>query len=245
MTGKVAVVTGGSRGIGRAIAERFARDGARVVVNYARSVEQAEQVVAGIRAGGGDAVAVQADMGEPEEIARLFELTMERFGRLDTLVNNAGTYQAHRLENIDGSHYAAVFDVNVRGVLLASREAARRFGDEGGRIINISSGAARAAVPGGSVYAASKAAIEAFTRCHAAELGPRGVTVNAVAPGFTESDMLDVALPTQARDAMIALTALGRLGRPDDIAEVVAFLASENARWITGEVIGASGGLRA
>lgn len=245
MTGKVAVVTGASRGIGRAVAERFARDGARVVVNYARSGDQAEQVVAGIRERGGEAIAVRADMGQPEQIAQLFEQTTERFGRLDVLVNNAGAYDAHRLERSDEAHYAALFDVNVRGVLLASREAARRFGETGGRIINISSGAARAAVPGGAVYAASKAAVEALTRCHAAELGPRGITVNAVAPGFTESDMLDVALPAEARDGMIALTALGRLGRPEDIADVVAFLTSDDARWITGETIGASGGLRA
>ncbi len=245
MTGKVAVVTGASRGIGRAVAERFARDGARVVVNYARSGDQAEQVVAGIREWGGEAIAVRADMGRPEQIAQLFEQTTERFGRLDVLVNNAGAYDAHRLERSDEAHYAALFDVNVRGVLLASREAARRFGETGGRIINISSGAARAAVPGGAVYAASKAAVEALTRCHAAELGPRGITVNAVAPGFTESDMLDVALPAEARDGMIALTALGRLGRPEDIADVVAFLTSDDARWITGETIGASGGLRA
>lgn len=245
MTGKVAVVTGASRGIGRAVAERFARDGARVVVNYARSGDQAEQVVAGIREWGGEAIAVQADMGRPEQIAQLFKQTTERFGRLDVLVNNAGAYDAHRLERSDEAHYAALFDVNVRGVLLASREAARRFGETGGRIINISSGAARAAVPGGAVYAASKAAVEALTRCHAAELGPRGITVNAVAPGFTESDMLDVALPAEARDGMIALTALGRLGRPEDIADVVAFLTSDDARWITGETIGASGGLRA
>ncbi|MDQ3308674.1 MAG: glucose 1-dehydrogenase [Gemmatimonadota bacterium] len=245
MTGKVAVVTGASRGIGRAVAERFARDGARVVVNYARSGDQAEQVVAGIREWGGEAIAVQADMGRPEQIAQLFKQTTERFGRLDVLVNNAGAYDAHRLERSDEAHYAALFDVNVRGVLLASREAARRFGETGGRIINISSGAARAAVPGGAVYAASKAAVEALTRCHAAELGPRGITVNAVAPGFTESDMLDIALPAEARDGMIALTALGRLGRPEDIADVVAFLTSDDARWITGETIGASGGLRA
>ncbi|CAN5869943.1 SDR family oxidoreductase [soil metagenome] len=244
MTGKVAMVTGASRGIGRAVAERFARDGARVVVNYARSVDQAEQVVAGIRERGGEAIAVRADMGQPEQIAQLFEQTTERFGRLDVLVNNAGAYDAHRLERSDEAHYAALFDVNVRGVLLASREAARRFGETGGRIINISSGAARAAVPGGAVYAASKAAVEALTRCHAAELGPRGITVNAVAPGFTESDMLDVALPAEARGGMIALTALGRLGRPKDIADVVAFLTSDDARWITGETIGASGGLR-
>ncbi len=245
MTGKVAVVTGASRGIGRAIAERLARDGAQVVVNYARSSERAEQVVAGIREQRGHATAIQADMGQPEEIARLFEQTAERFGRLDILVNNAGAYEARPLERSDEAHYAALFDVNVRGVLLASREAARRFGDTGGRIINISSGAARAAVPGGAVYAASKAAVEALTRCHAAELGPRGITVNAVAPGFTQSDMLDVALPMDAREAMIALTALGRLGRPEDIADVVAFLASDDARWITGETLGASGGLRA
>ena len=245
MTGKVALVTGASRGIGRAIAERLARDGARVVVNFARNAEAAQETVAGIQAEGGEAVAEQADLSQVGEVTRLFDAVTDRFGRLDVLVNNAGAYEARPLDRVDEDHFTALFDTNVLGILLASREAARRFGDGGGRIINLSSGAARAAVPGGSVYAASKAAVEAFTRCHAAELGPRGITVNAVAPGFTESDMLDVALPSEARSMMIGLTALGRLGRPEDIADVVAFLASNEARWITGEIIGANGGLRA
>ena len=155
MTGKVAVVTGASRGIGRAIAERLARDGARVVVNYARSGEQAERVAREIRAEGGESVAIQADIANPEGITRLFEFVAERFGQLNVLVNNAGAYEARPLEKSDEAHYAALFDVNVRGVLLASREAARHFGDAGGRIINISSGAAQASVPGAAVYAAS------------------------------------------------------------------------------------------
>ena len=245
MTGKVALVTGASRGIGRAVAERLAKDGARVVVNFARNTEAAQETVAAIQAEGGEAVAEQADLSQAAEVTRLFDAVTDRFGRLDVLVNNAGVYEARPLDRVDEDHFTGLFDINVLAVLLASREAARRIGDGGGRIINLSSGAARAAVPGGSVYAASKAAVEALTRCHAAELGPRGITVNAVAPGFTESDMLDMALPSEARGMMIGLTALGRLGRPEDIADVVAFLASDDARWITGEVIGANGGLRA
>ena len=216
-----------------------------MVVNFARNAEAAQETVASIQSEGGEAVAEQADLSQAAEITRLFDAVTDRFGRLDVLVNNAGAYEARPLDRVDEDHFTALFDTNVLGVLLASREAAGRFGDGGGRIINLSSGAARAAVPGGSVYAASKAAVEALTRCHAAELGPRGITVNAVAPGFTESDMLDVALPSEARGMMVGLTALGRLGRPEDMADVVAFLASDDARWITGEVIDANGGLRA
>lgn len=240
---RVAVVTGASRGIGRAVAERLTRDGVRVVVGYARSAEQAEQVVAGITAGGGEAVAIRADLSKPDEIPRLFEAATERWGRLDILVNNAAVYEGASLEDSDAAHYSAVFEPNVRGVLLASREAASRM-SEGGRIINLSSGAAAAGVPGGGVYGASKAAVEALTRSHAAELGIRGITVNAVAPGITETDMLPLAVPAPVQQVLVANTALRRLGRPEDIAEVVAFLVSDAASWITGQVIAANGGLR-
>src|SRR5581483_8770089 len=176
-------------------------------------------------------------------IPGLFEMAMLQYGRLDILVNNAGVAEFHPLSETTHQEYQRQFDVNVRGVLFASQEAAKRFGEEGGRIINITSGAAQAAPPGASVYSATKAAVEAMTKSHAAELGPRNITVNAVAPGPTETDMLREVIPPEQQRVMIEMTALRRLGTPEDIADVVAFLASEEARWVTGQVIGVSGGL--
>jgi 3-oxoacyl-[acyl-carrier protein] reductase len=240
---KVAIVTGASRGIGAAIAVRLARDGATVVVNYRRNAEAAAQVVRQIEAEHGTAIAVQADMAEITAIDALIETTRTHFGRLDILVNNAGVAEFCPLEAVTEAHYAHLFDINVRGVLFASQRAARLLG-VGGRIIHITSGAAQAAPPNTSVYSATKAAVEALTKSHAAELGPRGITVNAVAPGLTQSDMLDAVIPDALRAPMIQNTALRRLGTPQDIADVVAFLASEEARWITGQIIGVNGGLR-
>lgn len=244
LDGKVAVVTGASRGIGTAIARRLARDGAVVIVGYSRNAEAAQQVVAEIERAGGKARAIQADVADPDQIKRLFAETMQGSGRLDILVNNAGVAEFRPLEAIDALHYAHQFDVNVRGVLFATQEAAQRFGPEGGCIVNITSGAAKAAPPGASVYSATKAAVEAMTLSHAAELGPRQIRVNAVAPGITETDMLQANIPPAAQQAMIQTTALRRLGTPEDIADVVAFLTSHEARWITGQIIGANGGLR-
>ncbi|HZP81151.1 MAG TPA: glucose 1-dehydrogenase [Chthonomonadaceae bacterium] len=244
LAGKVAIVTGASRGIGAAIARRLAADGARVVVNYSASEEAARQVITQIGEAGGEAVAVQADLSDYWQIPGLFEMAMLQYGRLDILVNNAGVAEFHPLGEITQREYERQFDVNVRGVLFASQEAAKRFGEEGGRIINITSGAAQACPPGTSVYSATKAAVEAMTKSHAAELGPRQITVNAVAPGFTETDMLAAVFPADARASMIARTPLGRIGTPEDIADVVAFLVSDDARWITGQVIGVNGGLR-
>lgn len=241
---RIAVVTGASRGIGAAIARRLAAEGAKVLVNYVQTEQAALQVVAGIKARGGEAVAVRADMTDLEQIKGLFGKVLETFDRLDILVNNAGTFEMRSLEQIDEMHYARTFTVNVRAVLFATQEAARHFGGEGGCIINLSSIAARLSMPGGSVSAASKAAVEALTRCHAAELGPRGIRVNAVAPGATETD-IGRWQPPELRDQIIKATALGRVGTPDDIADVVAFLASDDARWITGKVIDADGGYQA
>ena len=239
---KVAIVTGASRGIGAAIALRLARDGAKVVVNYSRSEGPANQVVESIRKAGGTAIAVRADLSKVEEVAPLFTTTLEQFGRLDILVNNAAVSERRPLDTTDVAHYAKHFDLNVRGVLLATQEAAKHM-KPGGRIINITSGIVRARVPHSAVYAGSKAAVEAMTRCHSAELGPRGITVNCLAPGVTETDMLRDAMPPAAQQHLVMQTALGRLGQPQDIADAVAFLASDDARWITGEVIGANGGL--
>ena len=242
LTGKVALVTGASRGIGAAIARRLAADGAKVAVNYSRSREAADQVVRDIREAGGEAIWVHADLSDPLQIPPLIEKTIKTFARLDILINNAAVSQRRMLDESDVEHYAKHFDLNVRGVLLASKEAAKHM-TAGGRIINITSGIVRARVAGSAVYAASKAAVEALTRCHSAELGKRGITVNSLAPGVTDTDMLQSAMPEPMRQALVAQTALGRLGTPADIADVAAFLASDDSRWITGEVIAANGGL--
>src|SRR5437667_4204005 len=243
LSNKVALVTGASRGIGAAIAVRLAADGAKLSVNYARNRDAADQVVRTIRAAGGEAIWVHADLAVPAQIQSLFDKTLQTFGRLDVLVNNAAVSELRMLQESDEEHYAKHFDLNVRGVLLATKEAAKHLTAPGGRIINITSGIVRARVAGSAVYAASKAAVEALTRCHAAELGPRGITVNSLAPGVTDTDMLRSSLPEPMKQALIAQTALGRLGTPQDIADVAAFLASDDARWITGEVIPANGGL--
>jgi 3-oxoacyl-[acyl-carrier protein] reductase len=241
---KAAIVTGASRGIGAAIARRLAADGAQVVVNYGRSREAAERVVAEIAAAGGEAVAIGADVADRAQVRSLFARAMETYGRLDILVNNAAVAETRPLEEIDPEHFDRQFAVNVRGLLFATQEAARCFGESGGRIINISSGAAQAAPPGMSVYSATKAAVETLTRSHAAELGPRNITVNAVAPGLIETEMLHAVMPDEARKALIAVTALRRLGTPEEIADVVAFLASDAARFLTAAVLHVNGGLR-
>jgi 3-oxoacyl-[acyl-carrier protein] reductase len=239
---KVALVTGASRGIGAAIARRLAADGAKVAVNYAKSREAADAVVRDIRSAGGEAISLQADLAEPDQITAMVEKTVATFGRLDILVNNAAVAEPAPLESSDVDHYHRHFDLNVRGVLVATREAAKHMG-QGGRIINTTSGVVRMRSPGYGVYAATKAAVEAFTRCHAAELGKLGITVNSLAPGVTDTDMLRSAMPPEMQKALIGQTPLGRIGTPDDIAAVAAFLASDDAAWITGEVIPANGGL--
>ncbi|HLJ56185.1 MAG TPA: 3-oxoacyl-ACP reductase family protein [Chthonomonadaceae bacterium] len=243
MSGRVAIVTGASRGIGAAIARRLAADGAVVVGTYVRAEQPAAELARDIEARGGEIEMARADMADPAAIRSLFAQTIDSFGRLDILVNNAGLAEFRPLDRVDAGHYGAIFDVNVRGPLLAMQEAARVMASPG-RIVNISSGAAQAAPPGASVYAASKAALDALTRSLAAELGARDITVNAVSPGITQTDMLDANIPLSVQEQMVKTTALGRVGTPEDIADVVAFLLSEDARWITGQIIGANGGLR-
>jgi 3-oxoacyl-[acyl-carrier protein] reductase len=238
LTGKVAIVTGASRGIGRAIAERLGRDGASVVVNYAGSKEKAQEVVAAIEAVGAKAIAVQADMSNPDEVRQLFEKTEAHFGKFQILVNNAGTFLMKPAVEITLEEFDKLIAVNVRGVFLALQEAARRI-ESGGRIVNLSSNVTIASMANSSVYAASKAAVEQFTRVLAKELGDRQITVNAIAPGATETDML----PDMAREMAQKMTPLDRLGQPEDIADVVAFVVSEEARWITGQIIGVNGGM--
>lgn len=238
---KVALVTGASRGIGAATARRLAADGAKVVVNYTRNEEAANRVVADIQAAGGEALVGRADLADEAQVCQLFEKAMAHFGRLDILVNNAGLFERQSVGSIDRAHFQRLVDVNLWGVVTATREAVKRFGPQGGRIINVSSVSSRTGFPTAGIYAATKGAVEAFTRVAASELGPRGITVNALLVGTVETDMLAGATP-QVVQALVAQTPLGRIGRPEDIADVVAFLSSEDARWVTGQVVGVSGG---
>lgn len=246
LAGKVAVITGASKGIGAAIAAHLAQAGAAVVVNYVSSQKDADRVVSGITAAGGQAVAIQADMRSEDAIRRLFTQTIERFGRLDVLVNNAGVYEFTPLAEITAEHYRKIFDLNVLGLLFACREAARHFGPAGGSIVNTSSVAAKLAMPGGAVYCASKAAVDAVTRCLAAELGPRKIRVNSVNPAMVETEGVHAAGLSggDLRQQMEAQTPLGRIGQPRDIAPAVLFFASEDSDWITGESLYITGGLR-
>jgi 3-oxoacyl-[acyl-carrier protein] reductase len=243
--GRVAIVTGASRGIGRAIAERLARDGVTVVVNYARSRVEAAAVVDAITAAGGRAVAVAADVGRVADVERLFRETRERFGRVDILVNNAAVAIRGSFADTTEAEFDHVFAVNARGPFFAMREAARTLPD-GGRVINISSGATTVGFPFQGVYCASKAALEQMTLVLANELGPRGITVNAILVGPTKTEMLDrlVAEAPQFETMVVARTPMGRLGTPAEIADVVGFLASADARWVTGQSIRVDGGAR-
>jgi 3-oxoacyl-[acyl-carrier protein] reductase len=247
LSGKVAVVTGASKGIGAGIAKRLAADGAAVVVNYASSKEGADKVVAEIAAAGGKAVAVQADMSKAADVKRLFAETKKAFGGvLDVLVNNAGVYKFQPLEEITEGEFHRQFNTNVLGPILATQEAAKHFGPKGGSVINISSVASQSPTPTASVYSATKGALDTLTNVLARELAPKKIRVNTIAPGGVETEGL-VAAGVQGSDfekQMIADTPLGRLGQPDDIARVALFLASDQSQWLTGERISASGGLR-
>jgi len=246
LAGQVAVVTGASKGIGARIAEELAAEGAAVVVNYSSSKDGALRVVDRIQSGGGRAVAVQANLARPGEIPRLFDEAKKAFGRVDILVNNAGIYDFAPLEEVTPEHFHRQFDLNVLGLILASQEAARHFGERGGSIINISSVVATLAPPNTSVYSATKAAVNAVTRSLAQELGPRKIRVNAVNPGMVETEGTTTSGITESefRRQVESTTPLGRIGQPQDIAPAVAFLASADASWITGETLYISGGMR-
>ena len=246
LSGKVAIVTGASKGIGAAIAKRLAADGASVVVNYASSRSGADQVVADITASGGTAIAVQADVAKKAEVERLFEETAQAFGRLDILVNNAGVYEFMPLEGVTEEHFHRQFNINVLGLLFASQQAAARFGPEGGSIINIGSIAGTSAPPASSVYSGTKAAVNAVTRSLAQELGARKIRVNAVNPGMVVTEGVQSAGIDQSdfRKIVEAQTPVGRIGLPEDVAPLVAFLASDEASWISGELHTVAGGFR-
>jgi 3-oxoacyl-[acyl-carrier protein] reductase len=246
LKGKVAVVTGASKGIGAGIARSLAAAGAAVAVNYSSSREGAERVVADVKAKGGKAIAVQGDVAKAADVRHLFDETEKAFGRLDVLVNNAGIYRFQPLDDITEDEFHSLFNTNVLGTILATKEAVKHFGASGGSVINISSVASEDAVPTASVYSATKGAVDAVTRVLAAELGPRKIRVNAIAPGGVETEGTHAAgvVGSDFEKQMVARTALGRLGQPDDIARVAVFLASDDAAWLTGERLAASGGLR-
>jgi len=244
LKGKVAVVTGAAKGIGAATAKALAAAGAAVVVNYASSKEGAAHVVEAITAKGGKAMAVQGDVARAADVQHLFDEAKQRFGRVDILVNNAGIYQFAPLQEVTEEDFHRHFNTNVLGTLLATKEAAKHFGPDGGSVINISSVASETALPTASVYSATKAAVDTLSRVLAAELGPRKIRVNVIAPGGVETEGTHAAgvIGSELEKSMIAKTALGRLGQPDDIARVAVFLASEDSGWLTGERIVASGG---
>ena len=246
LAGKVAVVTGASKGIGAAIAQHLAKEGASVVVNYSSSKDGADRVVGEIESSGGKAVAVQADVSKQADVARLFAETKKAFGKLDVLVNNAGAYDFKPLEEVTAEHFHKLFDLNVLGLLFATQEAAKLFGPDGGSVINISSVVATLAPPNVSVYSATKAAVNAITRSLAQELGPRKIRVNAINPGMVETEgthSMGIA-HGEFRQRTEADTPLGRIGKPDDIAPAAVYLASDDSSWVTGETLYISGGLR-
>jgi 3-oxoacyl-[acyl-carrier protein] reductase len=246
LQGKVAVVTGASKGIGASIAEHLAAEGAAIVVNYSSSKAGADRVVEAIKKKGGQALAVQADLSKPADVKSLFAETKKAFDKVDILVNNAGIYEFAPLDAITPEHFHKQFDLNVLGLLLATQEAVKHFGSAGGAIVNISSVAADAAPPTTSVYSATKAAVNAITRSLAQELGPRKIRVNAVNPGMVETEGTHSAGITESdfRKQAEAQTPLGRIGQPKDVAPAVVFLASPDSSWITGETLYISGGLR-
>jgi 3-oxoacyl-[acyl-carrier protein] reductase len=244
LDGKIALVTGGARGIGAAIAERLATDGATVAINYSTSATEAKALADRICGNGGRAAVLKADVSDPEQAKALVDATVDQFGRVDILVNNAGMSSFAPIEAVDEADVHAQFALNVNGPMFTTQAAAPRFPAEGGRVINVSSMIATGALAGTSVYAATKSALDALTRVWAAELGPKAITVNAVAPGPVETDMMKRSgVGEEMRQAMIARTPLGRLGKPSDVADTVAFLASPDARWITGQIIETSGGI--
>jgi 3-oxoacyl-[acyl-carrier protein] reductase len=246
LTGKVAVVTGASKGIGAGIAKELAAQGASVVVNYASSKDGADKVVAEITKAGGKAVAIGGSVAKSAEIDKLFGETKKTYGRLDILVNNAGTYAFAPLEDITEEAIDGMFNVNVKGLLLTTKAAVALFPAEGGSIINIGSVVSENAAPSSAVYTGTKGAVDAITRVLAKELGPKKIRVNAVNPGpiVTEGFKSSGVEGSDFEKQMLLATPLGRIGQPEDVATVVAFVASDDARWVTGSLLQVAGGYR-
>jgi 3-oxoacyl-[acyl-carrier protein] reductase len=245
LKGKVAVVTGASKGIGAGIAKRFGEAGASVVVNYASSKEGADKVVAEITKGGGKAIAVKADVSKADDVKKLFDETKRAFGKLDVLVNNAGVFRFAPLEQVTEDEFHREFNINVLGTLLATKEALNHFNGSGS-VINVSSVVSTSPVPNSSVYSSTKGAVDTLTIELSRELAPRNIRVNVIAPGGVETEGTHEigVIGSDFEKQIIAQTPLGRMGQPDDIAQVAVFLASDASAWLTGERISASGGFR-
>jgi 3-oxoacyl-[acyl-carrier protein] reductase len=243
---KVAVVTGASKGIGASIARALALEGAAVVVNYSSAKADADKVLADVRSQGGKAIAVQADVSKAADVQRLFEETKKAFGKLDVLVNNAGVYEFSPIGEFTEEQFRRLFDTNVLGVLLTSREAAKYFDGDGGSIINVGSAVTQVTPPASSVYTGTKAAVDAITRVLAKELGPKKIRVNSINPGMVETEGVHAAgfIGSDFQKQAVLQTPLGRIGQPDDIAPVAVFLASQESGWLTGELVTAAGGMR-
>ncbi|HLX82307.1 MAG TPA: glucose 1-dehydrogenase [Terriglobales bacterium] len=246
LSNRVAVVTGASKGIGAGIAKGLAAEGASVVVNYSSSKDGAERVVADIKAKGGKAVAVQGDVAKAKDVQRIFAETKKAFGRLDVLVNNAGVYEFAPIEQVTEEQFHRQFNTNVLGLILATQEAVKHFGTEGGNVINISSAVTSITPPTTSVYTATKGAVDAVTRTLAKELGPRKIRVNSINPGVVETEGTHSAgvIGGDFEKGAVAQTPLGRIGVTDDITPIAVFLASADSGWMTGETLLASGGMR-
>ena len=246
LAGKVAVVTGASKGIGASIAEHLAAEGASVVVNYASSKAGADAVVQRITNHGGKAIAVKADVSKQSDIVQLFAETKQAYGKLDILINNAGIYEFAPLEAITADHFHKQFDLNVLGLLLTTQEAVKLIGPEGGSIVNISSIVGPMPAPSGSVYSATKAAVDAITIALSRELGPRKIRVNSLNPGMVETEGLHAVGFAEGdfRKFVESQTPLGRIAQPDDIARAAVFFASDDAGWVTGQILIAAGGQR-
>ncbi|GAA5102408.1 glucose 1-dehydrogenase [Chryseobacterium ginsengisoli] len=242
---KVALITGASKGIGAAIAKHFAAEGAKVVVNYASSKEGADKVVKEITDNGGTAIAVQGDVSKKDDVIRLLEETKNQFGGLDVLVNNAGIYDYLPIENITEESFHNQFNINVLGSILTIQESIKLFGEKGGNIINISSGASNSPLPTGSVYSATKTALDAITVALSKEFSGRNIRINSILPGIVETEGSTAAgfIGSEAEAQFVSKTPLGRTGQPDDIAKVAVFIASDDAAWITGEKLAVSGGV--
>lgn len=242
LTNKVVLITGASRGIGAAVAKKIAGQGAKVIVNYAGSQADAEQTVQAIKANGGDAIALRADVSKTAEVTTLFDAAIAHYGKIDVLINNAGIMINKLLKDTTDEDFTRQFEINVRGTFNTMREAATRLA-EGGTIINFSSTLTRVMVPTYASYVATKGAVEQLTRVFAKEMGSRGITVNAVSPGPTNTELYMKGKTQETINRQAALSAFNRIGEPDEIASVVAFLASDDAKWISGQIIGVNGAM--
>ncbi|TFE25972.1 SDR family oxidoreductase [Cohnella luojiensis] len=241
LAGKVALVTGASRGIGRAIAEQFALNGAKVIVNYSSNPDKAEEVVSAIKQQGGEALAIQADISRVADVEQLFQKTLEAYGQVDILVNNAGIMITKPIASMTEEDFDRQFAINVKGTFFAIQQAAQHM-NKNGRIINISTSVLGSMFPTYSVYAGTKGAVEQFARQLAKELGPKGITINSVAPGPVNTELFNEGKSAEQIASIVSMNAFGRLGEPEDITSVILFLAGEESQWVTGQTLRVNGG---